>query len=807
MKKSQGMAESAHSNRIGLRTFCLLLGVWFCPVLCRGEELNRDHLLSAVRGGRRELVDRQLENGAFPADGFLTHPLGTTCLATLALIKTSTTENDPAVRLALKSIRSQPWSEANRTHEIALGIMVLVCNGHPDDLPLIEQLTRRLVETQTTHGGWTHQIGLPEGDLSISYFALLALREATRVGVKIPPSVFEQAQHHWLALQNADGGWFDFAFERGDGAEGRYTDASTFTATLAGITALATCRQMLQLEPGAEAATAADCPHALVRDEASQRALNWLQTSRPPGLKSQRSEKSAMAFHLYGLELCNRMRGPLHPREREWYLEGARSLLASRNPRTGVWEGTNDVIATSHALLYLSVEIAPALIHRLQLESSDTDNPHPHDVWNLTEELVRRRGWQRCLTARDVTLSPEIAATGRIAGALTGNFRDVPVLFLTGEEPPQLSKPELATLREYLDRGGVLFASPGRNRQGFEQGFLELLGQLNPTGSTSLTQLPADHPVYQSHFPLTPDDAVIYGVETGCRTAIFYCRQNLACHWESAASHRSPHHSKGELGVRIGANVLACALGDMVPTWPEANEFIRKRPQETAAGEVDRSLLQVAQLQHGRSWNTAPRALTRLMQGVNAVHGPTVALTPRVLTLDSPDVFDHMLLSLHGSHSLTLGAQELDTLRQHLQRGGVLFADACCGSKEFDASFRRLTSILFPGKSLQILPVDHELFSLNPAYELRKVKLRLRQHGPADDHSTLVEVESAPLLEGLEIDGRLAVLYSRYDLSCVLEGPGRIQCEGYLPEDALKIGVNIILYALVQDYRPPELKP
>ena len=56
----------------------------------------------------------------------------------------------------------------------------------------------------------------------------------------------------------------------------------------------------------------------------------------------------------------------------------------------------------------------------------------------------------------------------------------------------------------------------------------------------------------------------------------------------------------------------------------------------------------------------------------------------------------------------------------------------------------------------------------------------------------------APELEGLKIDGRWAVLFSRHDLSCALERHEAIQCRGYSRQDAARIGVNVFLYAVNQ---------
>jgi hypothetical protein len=57
----------------------------------------------------------------------------------------------------------------------------------------------------------------------------------------------------------------------------------------------------------------------------------------------------------------------------------------------------------------------------------------------------------------------------------------------------------------------------------------------------------------------------------------------------------------------------------------------------------------------------------------------------------------------------------------------------------------------------------------------------------------------APELEGVEIDGRMAVVFSPYDISCALEQHEALQCRGYTRADAARIALNVFLYALAPD--------
>jgi hypothetical protein len=58
-----------------------------------------------------------------------------------------------------------------------------------------------------------------------------------------------------------------------------------------------------------------------------------------------------------------------------------------------------------------------------------------------------------------------------------------------------------------------------------------------------------------------------------------------------------------------------------------------------------------------------------------------------------------------------------------------------------------------------------------------------------------------PLLEGIDIDGRFAVIDSKYNITCALERQTAIACEGYVSADATKLAVNMILYFMAQELR------
>ena len=83
-------------------------------------------------------------------------------------------------------------------------------------------------------------------------------------------------------------------------------------------------------------------------------------------------------------------------------------------------------------------------------------------------------------------------------------------------------------------------------------------------------------------------------------------------------------------------------------------------------------------------------------------------------------------------------------------------------------------------------------------FSLPTVMLRDPQLRTGDDPLTAKLASVTPLLEGLEIEGRLAVILSPYDISCALEKGTSLDCKGYIPADAARLAANVLLYALQQ---------
>ena len=111
----------------------------------------------------------------------------------------------------------------------------------------------------------------------------------------------------------------------------------------------------------------------------------------------------------------------------------------------------------------------------------------------------------------------------------------------------------------------------------------------------------------------------------------------------------------------------------------------------------------------------------------------------------SPDLLQAPILFFNGHRVPDSTAAARTVIREYVEQGGFLFADACCGSKEFDQGFRTLMKEIFPEEEYQLRPLPPE----HPIWRAR--------------HLLIPEIHP---LWGIEHGCRTVVIYSPTDLSC-----------------------------------------
>jgi hypothetical protein len=771
----------------------------------RADEPTEEAVINAIERGKRFLAGEQNRDGSWLAAPTGGHRIGTTSLVLLALLNSGMTHNDEPVRKGLEYLRRE--QDPSKTYEVSLMISALAVAGQDRDKARILKLAQKLERGQHTRGDGQGAWGYDADRAGVLYdrsnaqFAILGLYEAAHAGIPVSREVWERARKHWTDQQSADGGW---------NYSGPNHQTSTGSMTVAGIATLVITEAMLAEGKDQNPDGTPHCCPERKENESLERALRWLGNEfavdrNPPSLNRRRNNLWQY-YYLYGLERAGRLSGRRFFGEHDWYRAGADWLVRNQDRRTGKWEGgtmEGPVIATSFSLLFLSKGLAPVLINKLdysrggdiaEAAADDNWNKHTRDIHNLTDLISGLSGWPKLVTWQSVEmrkLAPENAV--RI-------LMQSPVLYISGKDAPNFTDEQVAMLRDYVDQGGFIFAVRNCDGEGFDRGIRETVARMFPMDGIDLKRLPADHPVYRAEHLLDPEAVELLGVDLGCRTPVIYSPADVSCLWDKWARYDPPRRtaemkSMITRATQVGVNVIAYATGREPPTRLGTPQVVEDERED----RIERGFLQIAKLRHTGRWDVAPRAVRNLLVALNETAGLAASTKTRDLAATDRNIFKYPIVYMHGQNTFQLSRQEREQLKTYLERGGFLFADAACGSKQFDQSFRSLMQQLFPDREFERIPVDHEMFSSEIGYDIRRVKRRAPE---ADDPKAALNPtarEAEPFLEGIEIDGRYAVVYSKFDISCVLERQASVACVGYVPEDAVKIAVNVILYALLQD--------
>jgi len=163
-----------------------------------------------------------------------------------------------------------------------------------------------------------------------------------------------------------------------------------------------------------------------------------------------------------------------------------------------------------------------------------------------------------------------------------------------------------------------------------------------------------------------------------------------------------------------------------------------------------------------------------------------IGLTWQVLdptTASVEDLLQAPVLYISGSQAPAL-MEHAKKLRDYVDRGGFIFAEACCqDSRSFDEGFRKLMAAVFTEP-------EYQLQHLTPGHPIWRMQDIVRPDSPYVGR-----------LWGVEYGCRTCVVYADQDLSCYWElaQPGTwSQYPAPVTQhvaDALAIGVNVLTYA------------
>ena len=148
--------------------------------------------------------------------------------------------------------------------------------------------------------------------------------------------------------------------------------------------------------------------------------------------------------------------------------------------------------------------------------------------------------------------------------------------------------------------------------------------------------------------------------------------------------------------------------------------------------------------------------------------------------LEADNVFDFPFCVWSGEADFSLTKKERENLRKYLLNGGFILSSPGCSDPGWDTALRKELKLIFPEYKMVKLPMSHPVFST-----VNQVTRLTDKHG------------GQAFVEGMEVNGRLVMVYSKDGLNDVSNAKGCCCCGGNMIVEAVLVNVNVFTYALL----------
>ncbi len=541
---------------------CLLVSTPALPA-----DLPVAEMQQAIDKGVDFLIAQQRADGAYPYNISWVkggYDVGMTSLVTLALRHARSPKASTTISKSMGYL-TQHSPEAS-TYSAGLIEMVLFEDNPTTHARLISayawMVCMSQVRSGAEEGAWGYDLVPAQGtigaqghatvpnapggrmDHSNSQYGVLALTYAERAGYQVPEKVWQRVKAHYEATQQKDGGWSYVMNSEGSGTS--MTAASTVSLYLAD-----------------EALTSKDHKQCKMAPEnpAVERGMDWLGKRNIGG----------QAYGWYAVERLGILTGRSEFGGKDWMEDGAKALLKYD------WAGERGgpVAGNAFAVLFLARALEPIIFNKLK-RKGDWNND-PYDIKHLSDHLGAK--YQHANQWRIVTLEASVDYLLR-----------VPILFISGHQALDFTDEEKSKLKEYVNRGGTIFAMACCGSKPFDDSLRKLCAELWP--DAKLLPLPKTHQIYTSPKPLASAPQLEgLGLNAGQgRLGVIYSPYDLCCRWSMGGSKAgstldvgaSVYFYVATTGVRLGG----VKEGFRVDTSPAAKPADAPKPEPDAQPDV-----------------------------------------------------------------------------------------------------------------------------------------------------------------------------------------------------------------------------
>ena len=194
---------------------------------------------------------------------------------------------------------------------------------------------------------------------------------------------------------------------------------------------------------------------------------------------------------------------------------------------------------------------------------------------------------------------------------------------------------------------------------------------------------------------------------------------------------------------------------------------------------------EIARVQYrgGGDWYNDPSSLSNMIHYLKQHVPISIKEQYKDVALGSANIHTYPFLFLTGHGTITANNAEITNLRTYLEHGGFLYVDDDYG---LNKHIREIMKRVFPDEELIELPFNHPIYS--QVFPFKNGLPKIHEHD-----------NKAPQGFGLFHKGKLVMFYTFE--SNLGDGWADAEVHNNSPkkrEEALKMGVNILVYALTR---------
>ena len=187
-------------------------------------------------------------------------------------------------------------------------------------------------------------------------------------------------------------------------------------------------------------------------------------------------------------------------------------------------------------------------------------------------------------------------------------------------------------------------------------------------------------------------------------------------------------------------------------------------------------------------WEVDERTPANILNSLIEYTTIRVDLRERVIALEDPQMLSSPFCYMAGHRLVEFNPTEKQNFETYVRNGGFVFVDDCNHDIDglFARTFEQQMAEIFGEEALVKIPDDHPIYSSFFEFD-GPPNTGLELNGWGDD---LVH----DYLKAIEINGKIAVLYSNKDYGC--EWDYDFRNKRWLRVDNTRFAVNIVVYAM-----------